>query len=348
MPAPRHLALPEHLSRPGPTDSITDVTGVLVGHTTVSNGADVHTGVTAVVPEQLTATRKTLPCNVFVGNGHGKLVGATQLVELGTLETPILLTSTLSAFRAADTLVTWMLRRPGHEETVTLNPVVGECNDGWLSDIRARAVTADHVLEALDGASSSVPAEGCVGAGTGMAALGFKGGIGTASRVTSAGATIGVLALSNFSGVLTVDGHRLPAKDLVPRPGRDVRSPEAQGNSCMLVVATDVPVDARQLGRVARRTVFAMGRVGADFRHGSGDYAIAFSTAAPGPAPADPDLDPMFTAAMEATEAALLHSLLAARTTTGRAGRTAYALPHDALPSSDDRAQLRGSDDPRT
>lgn len=342
-PRPDCAALLHHTSAVGATDSITDVAGIRVGQVTIVDGETVRTGVTAVVPDQLDATRKTLPCNVFVGNGHGKLIGATQIEELGSLETPIVLTSTLSAFRAADALVTWTLGQPGHEETVTLNPVVGECNDGWLSDIRARAVTEEHVLSALDHATADRPAEGAVGAGTGMRTMGFKGGIGTASRafaVAGSGYVVGVLVLSNFSGTLMVNGRPLRATDLIPELAvssasvsaeEDAKHPDAQGNSCMIVVATDAPVDARQLGRVARRAVFAMGRVGADYQHGSGDYAIAFSTAPTAAAPAEAALNPLFTATIEATEAGILHSLLAAATTTGRAGRTSYALPHNAL-----------------
>ncbi|AKU16302.1 P1 family peptidase [Luteipulveratus mongoliensis] len=322
-------ALLAHTCPAGATDSITDVDGVEVGQTTVTDGREIHSGVTAVVPRQLDESRKSLPCNVFVGNGHGKLIGATQISELGDLETPIVLTSTLSAFRAADALVTWMLRRPGHEATISLNPVVGECNDGWLSDIRTRPVREEHVLAALDNATGSRPEEGAVGAGTGMRALGFKGGIGTASRA-GGDHVVGVLVQTNFSGTLTIRGRAIEP----PAAAEQSDHLEAQGNSCMIVVATDAPVDARQLGRMARRAVYAMGRLGADYRHGSGDYAIAFSSAEPTAAPPDPTLDALFTATIEATEAAILHSLLQARTTTGRAGRTAYGLTAADLAAS--------------
>jgi D-aminopeptidase len=317
----------------GRHNALTDVPGVRVGHTTIVDAPRLHTGVTAIVPDALTPDRRTLPCGLFVGNGFGKLVGATQVVELGAIETPILLTATLSAFRAADALVTHVLAGPGHEETRTLNPVVGETNDGRLSDIRARPVAESHVLAALDGAASGPPDEGCVGAGTGTMALGFKGGIGTSSRLLG-GWTVGVLVQSNFSGTLTVCGVPIPA-DATNEPATSAGEPE--GNSCMIVVATDAPLDARQLGRVARRAVFAMARVGSDFAGGSGDYALAFSTpgappsgSTPDPAASrmeDRDLDPVFAATMEAVEEALLNSLLTATTTVGHRG-TALAVPH--------------------
>ncbi|MFI8525005.1 P1 family peptidase [Promicromonospora sukumoe] len=336
----------------GVLNAITDVPGVRVGHTTIVDPPRLHTGVTAIVPDGLGATRRSLPCGLFVGNGFGKLIGATQVVELGAIETPILLTATLSAFRAADALVTHVLATPGHEETRTLNPVVGETNDGRLSDIRARPVTEAHVLAALDGATSGLPGEGCVGAGTGTMALGFKGGIGTASRRVGDW-TVGALVQSNFSGTLTVRGVPIMPDDGAAPAGAtssasdaagrgatgdapaDPRQPE--GNSCMIVVATDAPLDARQLGRVARRAVFAMARVGSDFAGGSGDYALAFSTAdTPSSAPEAPgrvddgDLDPVFAATTEAVEEALLNSLFMATTTVGHRG-TATAVPHDLV-----------------
>jgi len=323
----RELGIVVGPGQAGPLNAITDVTGVRVGHVTVRRGSRVNTGVTAVVPDQLGASRRALPCGLCVGNGFGKLVGATQLVELGAIETPIVLTATLSAFRAADALLTHMLARPGYEEVRTLNPVVGETNDGFLSDIRARPITEEHVLAALDGATADRPAEGCVGAGTGTAALGFKAGVGTSSRVVDAGGrswTVGVLVQSNFSGTLTVQGVEVVPDVPAAASGRD-------GNSCMIVVATDAPLDARRLGRVARRAVFAMGRVGADFAGGSGDYALAFTTAEPTvPLLDDADLDPLFALTMDAVEEALLASLLAATTTSGHRG-TVHAVPHELV-----------------
>jgi D-aminopeptidase len=314
----------------GPLNAITDVPGVRVGHSTVRREPDVHSGVTAVVPHPV-GPRTPRPAGVFTGNGYGKLIGTTQLAELGTLETPVLLTSTLSAFRVADALVGWMLQRPGCEEVLSLNPVVGECNDGLLSDIRTRPVREEHVRAALDTASGGPVAEGCVGAGTGTVALGFKAGIGTASRVPDLAGrrfTAGVLVQANFGGTLRILGRTLTPASF----GADGPAPASDAGSCMIVVATDAPLDARQLTRVARRAVFALARTGASYSHGSGDYAIAFGTASASGAPvADADLGPLFEAVLDGVEEAVLNSLLAATTTTGFGGRTALALPVDLL-----------------
>ena len=330
----------------GPLNAITDVPGVRVGHTTLDNGADLHTGVTAIVPDGFSTG---LPAAVAVGNGYGKLVGSTQVDELGVIETPILLTSTLSVFRAADALLTYLLDLD--PAAMSLNPIVGETNDGLLSDIRQRPITDQHVLDALTSASTELPAEGCVGAGTGTAALGFKAGIGTSSRLVPIpaaasrdsgppaapirGATsaagepaaadgrgvVGALMQANFSGLLRVLGTPIPAPAAPTEP---------TGNSCMIVLATDLPLDARQLGRIARRAIFALGLVGSDYAPGSGDYAIAFSTSRQPPMP-EHDLKPMFQAAMESVEEALLNSLTMAHTVTGFRGNTRYAVPHDYL-----------------
>ncbi|NEA33728.1 P1 family peptidase [Streptomyces sp. SID13031] len=316
----------------GRLNAITDVPGVLVGQTTLT-GDGVNTGVTAIVPPGFEAGvpgfEAGLPAAIAVGNGYGKLVGSTQVDELGVLETPILLTGTLSVFRVADALLTWLLDRD--PSATSLNPVVGETNDGYLSDIRARPITPAHVFAALDTASADLPAEGNVGAGTGTVALGFKAGIGTASRVVgsvdapaggrSVDGVVGVLVQANFSGVLTVLGAPIPAPAETPVP---------EGNSCMIVVATDLPLDARQLGRVARRAVFALGRVGSDFSPGSGDYAIAFSTSRAAPM-REYDLKAVFTACIEAVEEALLNSLTMASTVTGYGGNTQYAVPHELI-----------------
>jgi len=361
----------------GPRNAITDVPGVLVGQTTVREGTDLRTGVTAVVPEAVIAATgaRTVPAAVYVGNGHGKLVGSTQVDEFGVLESPIVLTATLSVFRAADAVLTYLMQR--HPDRVSFNPVVGETNDGRLSDIRRRPITEAHVLDALARAGETVE-EGCVGAGTGTTALGYKGGIGTSSRVVeAAGRTVhvGALVQSNFGGRLTVLGVPMPAEELLgdhepdgqgtahasspsdgqgpanassPSDGQgpahasasadgqrsaDVSSPadgaESTGNSCMIVVATDAPLDARRLGRLARRAIFAMARVGASFANGSGDYALAFGTAEPErPLLDDHDLDPVFAGVMDAVEEALLDSLFTATTTVGVHGRVAYAVPH--------------------
>jgi D-aminopeptidase len=312
----------------GPRDAITDVDGVLVGHTTIDDGADLHTGVTAVVPTSLTRTRQALPAGVYVGNGYGKLIGSTQVAELGVLESPVVLTATLSVFRAADAVLTYLMGlRP---RGVSFNPLVGETNDGFLSDIRRRPVTEQHVLHALETATDGLPPEGCVGAGAGTTALGFKAGIGTSSRlldIDGVRVTVGALVQANFGGVLTVLGVPMPAGELLG----GAAPAEPPGNSCMIVVATDAPLDARQLGRVARRAVFAMGRVGAAYSHGSGDYAIAFTTASRRVPLPDEALTPLFAAVMDAVEEALLNSLFTATTTTGLRDRTSHAVPHDEV-----------------
>lgn len=316
--------------QPGQANAITDVDGVRVGHVTLVEGADIRTGVTAIVPEGVDRAGGQLPAGLFVGNGFGKLIGATQLVELGAIETPILLTGTLSAFRAADALVTYMLGLPGNERMTTVNPVVGETNDGYLSDIRARPITEEHVLAAIGGATGGPVAQGCVGAGTGTSALGFKGGIGTASRLVrladGSTTTVGALVQSNFAGTLTVLGVKIdPREALAAAPAE---TGQLDGNSCMIIVAVDRGLDSRQLTRVAKRAVYAMGLVGADFAPSSGDYAIAFSTGDGQPA-RDAALGPVFSATLEAVGEALLNSVLMAMTTTGHQGHVRHAVPVD-------------------
>ncbi|GAA2827126.1 P1 family peptidase [Kribbella solani] len=296
----------------GPLNAITDVPGVRVGQTTLT-GDGVNTGVTAIVPDGYAGM---LPAAIAVGNGYGKLVGSTQVDELGVIETPILLTGTLSTFRVADAFLTWLLERD--PAATSLNPIVGETNDGHLSDIRRRPITPAHVHAALNSATPALPAEGCAGAGTGTCALGFKAGIGTSSRLLHQG-TVGVLVQANFSGVLTVLGRQVPAEPI-----------DQDGNSCMIVVATDLPLDSRQLGRLARRAIFAMSRVGSDYAPGSGDYAIAFTTTR-NPTYADRDLRTPFQAVTESVEEALLNSLTMAQTTTGHQNHTAHAVPHNRI-----------------
>ena len=308
-------------------NAITDVAGVRVGHTTLIVGDDIRTGVTAIVPDGVDRAGGELTAGLFVGNGYGKLIGSTQLAELGVIETPIVLTGTLSAFRAADALVTYVLGLPGNENLRSVNPVVGETNDGYLSDIRARPVTEQHVLSALAGARGGPVEQGCVGAGTGTAALGFKAGIGTASRQVRlwdrSSCVLGVLVQANFSGTLTVRGVQ------VDPPGG--AEPAQDGNSCMIIVATDRALDSRQLTRVAKRAVYAMGKTGADYAPGSGDYAIAFATAAGGPVP-EARLGPVFAATAGATIEAILNSLRYATTTTGYQGHVMRAVPPPTLP----------------
>ncbi|HUA30641.1 MAG TPA: P1 family peptidase [Streptosporangiaceae bacterium] len=314
----------------GPANAITDVPGVRVGHTTLIDGSDIRTGVTAIVPGGL-ADAGTLNAGLSVGNGYGKIVGSTQLGELGVIETPVLLTGTLCTFRVADALVGYMLGLPGNEELATINPVVAETNDGFLSDMRRRPVTEEDVLAALAAAAPGPVAEGCVGAGTGTWALGYKAGIGTSSRIVDRGpagppVTIGTLVQANFGGTLTVLGVPVPPESTDP-PGPDLAG---QGNSCVIIVATDAPLDSRRLARLAWRSIIGMARTGSDFSGRSGDYALAFSTAPCDAAPVpDSALDPLFVAAIDAAEEAILNSLFTAETTTGFQGHVRRAVPLD-------------------
>ena len=353
----------------GGLNAITDVPGVRVGHTTLIEGSDIRTGVTAIVHDRLTGVR-TLNAGLATGNGFGKIVGTTQLGELGVIETPVVLTGTLCTFRAADALVSYMLAMQGNEGLETVNPVVAETNDGFLSDVRRRPVTEEHVLAALRGAAAGPVAEGAVGAGTGTGALGYKAGIGTSSRIAGSGGsgppvTVGVLVQANFTGTLTVLGVPVPPETAGPdtagpdtagpdtagpdtagpdTAGPDTAGPDTAGpdiadagNSCVIVLATDAPLDSRQLARLARRSIFGMARTGSDFSGRSGDYALAFSTAehdpqlaGAGPLP-DSALDPLFVAAMDATEEAILNSLFMADTTTGFRGHVRPAVPLDRV-----------------
>ncbi|MFJ5307039.1 P1 family peptidase [Streptomyces sp. NPDC088350] len=341
MPDPTRAAVPRRARELGlgigdlPTgthNAITDVPGIRVGHTTLIRPPRVHSGVTAIVPDGV-GPASPLPAGVFTGNGYGKLLGTTQVTELGALETPVLLTSTLSAFRVADALVGWILEQPAGADARSVNPVVGECNDGLLSDIRSRPVQEEHVRAALGTASAGPVAEGSVGAGTGMTALGFKAGIGTSSRrVPLAGqeVTLGALVQANFAGTLRVSGRTITPADVGVPTEESGLGPET--GSCMIVVATDAPLDARQLTRLARRAVYALARVGAGYSHGSGDYGLAFGTrplgtpAGPAVVP-DAGLDVLFGAVLDAVEEAVLNSLLTATVVTGPHGITRYPLP---------------------
>jgi D-aminopeptidase len=321
---------------PGEHNAITDVAGVRVGHTTLIEGGDIRTGVTAIVHDRLTGST-ALNAGLAVGNGFGKIVGTTQVSELGVIETPVLLTGTLNTFRVADALVSYMLALPGNEKLETVNPVVAETNDGFLSDLRRRPVTEQHVLAALYGAAAGPVAEGAVGAGTGTGALGFKGGIGTSSRLVElrgrgGPVTIGALVQTNFGGTLTVLGVPVPPEPATTSGAAAAVIPDGddQGNSCVIVLATDAPLDSRQLGRVAWRSLIGMARTGSDFSGRSGDYALAFSTAPHEPGP-DSALDPLFVAAIEVTEEAILNSLFMAETVTGIQGRVRPAVPLDRV-----------------
>ncbi|ABF39998.1 L-aminopeptidase DmpA [Candidatus Koribacter versatilis Ellin345] len=330
----------------GPLNAITDVDGVLVGQTTIIRGDNIRTGVTAILPHAGNLYREKVPGAVFVGNGYGKMTGSTQVEELGEIEGPVLLTNTTSVSQVADALTTYMIGLPGNEDVLSFNPVVGETNDGYLNDIRGRHVSPDDVFAAIKSAKGGPVAEGAVGAGTGTVAFGWKGGIGTASRRLPAnlgGYTVGVLVQTNFGGVLTIAGapvgqelgqYYLREELQKAGNGRD----RADG-SCMIVVATDAPMDSRNLKRLAARAILGLARTGSASSNGSGDYAIAFSTASQNrirtadkaltrhtETVTNDTMSPLFEATIEATEEAIYNSMLKATTTTGN-GHTVKALP---------------------
>ena len=346
-PRAREIGLIIGVLPPGPLNAITDVDGVRVGHRTIVKGESIRTGVTAILPHGGNMFQEKVPAAIVVGNGFGKLVGSTQVQELGVLETPVVLTNTLSVFGTADAVVTYMLSLKGNEEVSSINPVVAETNDGYLNDIRGRHVSRSDVIAALNSAQGGPVAEGSVGAGTGTRCLGWKGGMGTASRrlpKSLGGHTVGVLVQSNFGGVLTVNGAAV-GKEL----GRFYlqHSPEGDdsaGGSCVMVLATNAPLDARQLRRLARRALLGLAAVGSPMTHGSGDYVIAFSTAEAVRVSheaytgthtrtvlRDESLSPLFQATREAAEEAIINSLLKATTTTGLRGHTVEAVPVDRL-----------------
>lgn len=324
---------------PGPLNAITDVAGVLVGHSTLIEGDSIRTGVTAIIPHGGNVYRERVRAAISVENGYGKLVGYTQVQELGELETPILLTGTLSVFRAADALIDTLLAGADMQDVRSINPVVGETNDGWLSDIRARPVGPQQVREALRTAAAGPVPEGTIGAGTGTRALGWKGGIGTASRQLSeraGGYTVGVLVQTNYGGRLTVEGVEVGDLETAgSEASREARErDDLQGGSVMIVIATDAPLAHRELERLAERAFAGIARTGSHFSHGSGDYAIAFSTdrSAPlRPGAGLPSATGLFVAVADATEEAVLNSLLMARTVRGFRGRVSPELPIDAL-----------------
>lgn len=328
---------------PGRYNAITDVQGVRVGHSTVIQGESVRTGVTAILPHSGNIFQEKVPAAVYVGNGFGKLMGSTQIQELGNLETPVILTNTLSVSTAADALVEFVLNQKGNENVQSVNAVVGETNDGWLNDIRGRHVTRAHVLEAIEKAADGAVPEGNVGAGTGTVCFGLKGGIGTSSRVlpeASGGYTVGVLVQTNFGGVLQIDGVPV-GEELKQFFLKDQLKGSADG-SCMIIVATDAPVDARNLERMAKRSMMGLARTGGIASNGSGDYVIAFSTHPDVRIPhssrektqtvtllRNDEMSPLFLAVIEATEEAIINSLFAAETLQGKEGRVIKALPVD-------------------
>ena len=349
----RDLGVAPGIFAPGPHNAITDVDGVRVGHATLREGDAIRTGVTAILPHPGNAWLSRVPAAVHVGNGFGKFVGSTQVAELGELETPILLTCTLCVWKAADAMAAWMLAQPGMDKVRSINPGVGETNDGGLNDIRARPVTEAAVRAALEGARGGAVQEGSVGAGTGTVAFGWKGGIGTASRrlpEALGGWTVGVLVQSNYGGVLQVDGvplgrelGRYAFKDAVAagstQPG-DARESRGDG-SVIVVVATDAPLSDRNLGRVASRAMMALGRTGSSASNGSGDYGLAFSTAESVRRPfdaqrlateelANEQMTALFQAGVDAVEEAVYNSIFMSTTETGN-GVTVEAIPLDAV-----------------
>ena len=347
-PRARDLGIEPGVFAPGPFNAITDVAGVRVGHTTIREGQNVRTGVTAILPHGGNLFQEKVAGAVFVGNAFGKLAGSTQVNEIGVIETPIILTNTLSVGRAVEAVVSYTLSQPGNEEVFSVNALVGETNDSVLNDIRGFHVTRDHVFAAIKGAKGGPVQEGSVGAGTGTQSFGWKGGIGTSSRVLPpeyGGYTLGVLIQVSFSGVLTIEGVPV-GKELGQykySPQSRIKKDEEEGSgSCMIVVATDAPLDTNNLRRLGARALFGLARTGASYGSGSGDFSIAFSTS--------PDwrvryrekevrrhavlphsqLSPLFQAALEATEEAVYNGLFQATTTSGM-GRTYEAIPIDRV-----------------
>lgn len=344
-PRAREVGVAPGILAPGPFNAITDVDGVRVGHLTLNEGEAVRTGVTAILPHGGNIYSDKLPAGFVQGNGYGKFAGTTQIIELGEIETPIVLTNTLSVPQGMEGIIRWTLAQPGNEGVRSVNAVVGETNDGGLNDIRALTVRADHVIAAIEAAKGGAVEEGAVGAGTGTRAFGWKGGIGTSSRVLPAelgGYTLGVLVQTNYGGILDILGvpvgrllGQYYLKDVVDRGDAD--------GSIIVVIATDAPLSDRSLTRLARRGLLAIARTGSPMTNGSGDYAIAFSTALSvrrtaerRSQPAEIEdlpnnlISPLFQAAVEATEEAIYNSLFRATTTTGN-GRTVEALPVDEV-----------------
>ncbi|MBO0331039.1 P1 family peptidase [Muricauda sp. CAU 1631] len=328
---------------PGAFNAITDVPGVKVGHFTLNEENNIRTGVTSILPHSGNIFQEKVPAAIYVGNGFGKLAGYTQVKELGNLETPIILTNTLSVPTAVNAVIGYTLNLPENDNVRSVNAVVGETNDGYLNDIRGQHITEEHVLEAIEKATSGPVAEGNVGAGTGTICFGYKGGIGTSSRVLpkkSGGYTVGVLVQTNFGGVLQVAGVEV-GKKLGRYSNSFTYSPDG---SCMMVVLTDAPLDARNLERMAKRAMLGLSRTGGIASNGSGDYVIAVSTAEACRIPYESDnpiqnvptlrneaMTPLFLATIEATEEAILNSLFAGETTVGRDGHKIEALPKEKV-----------------
>lgn len=337
----RELGLKIGVMAPGKWNAITDVSGVRVGHYTLVQGDSVRTGVTVILPHAGNLFQEKVPAAIFTGNGFGKLAGSTQVMELGNLETPIALTNTLSVPVAMQALVKYSLKQSGNESAQSVNAVVGETNDGWLNDIRGMHLKEQHVWKAIEAADSGNVQQGSVGAGTGTVCFNFKGGIGTSSRVLPAslgGYKVGVLVQTNFGGVLQVDG--VPVGEIWNQFSFSNHLQNRVDGSCMIVVATDAPIDARNLERLAKRAFMGMAKTGGIASNGSGDYVIAFSTFRGNRIPhqsANPvqtiqhlgneGMSPLFMAAIEATEEAILNSLFMATTVKGYKGRTISSIP---------------------
>lgn len=340
-PSPRQSGISIGVMQPGKLNSITDVAGIRVGHTTLVKGDSLRTGVTVILPHAGNIFQQKVPAAVYVGNGFGKLAGSTQVNELGNLETPIVLTNTLSVPVAMGALVAYTLQQSGNEKVYSVNAVVGETNDSYLNDIRGRHVQEKDVLDAIKNADAGKVPEGCVGAGTGTVCFGFKGGIGSASRKLPASLgdyTVGVLVQTNFGGVLQVDG--VPVGEELKKFSFSNELLKDVDGSCMIVVATDAPLDHRNLLRLAKRALLGMGKTGGIASNGSGDYVIAFSTATALRIPHQGDsatrvvpllqndfTSPLFMAVIEATEEAIINSLFAATSMKGRSGNKVEALP---------------------
>jgi len=344
-PRARDIGLVPGVFTPGALNGITDVPGVTVGQFTVIEGDSIRTGVTAILPHAGNIYKEKVPAAVVIGNGFGKLVGYTQIHELGEIETPILLTCTLCVWKAADAMVSWLLAKPDMQEVRSINAVVGETNDRGVNDIRARPIKPEHVVRALESASAGPVEEGSVGAGTGTRAFRWKGGIGTSSRKLPAslgGYTVGVLVQSNFGGMLTMNGAPV-GRELGGYPfQRETEAAERGQGSIMIVVATDAPLNPRTLERLGTRALLGLARTGGNMDNGSGDYVISFSTArsvrrsgsdtavAVQDIPNEP-MSQLFQAVAEATEEAIYNSILRATTVKGYKGMTLNALPLDSI-----------------
>lgn len=340
---PREIGIRIGVMPTGQFNAITDVNGVKVGQVTLVEGKDIRTGVTAILPRDGNLFQQKVPAAIYIGNGFGKLTGYSQVEELGTLETPIVLTNTLSVPTVADALIDWTINQKGNENVRSVNPVVGETNDGYLNDIRGRHVKKEHVLQALTKAKTGAVEEGNVGAGTGTVCFNFKGGIGTSSRKLPeklGGYTVGVLTQTNFGGVLKVNGVPV-GEDLGKYAFKESLDKSSDG-SCMMIIATDAPLDARNLKRLAKRAIMGMAETGGIASNGSGDYVIAFSTAYQIPHETSNGtssvtllhndyISPLFMATIEATNEAIINSLFMAKTSEGTQGHAVEELPKEKV-----------------